>query len=88
MKRYMRNKDVKRSEMSGGGGCSLGSVPSVFTCTDATTAHPPTEASLDVPRLEFVGSPITYQRHGSTGALAGTPSSYCTGISGARAGLS
>lgn len=51
MKRYMRSKDVKRSrEMSGGGGCSLGSVPAAFTCT-TTTAHPPTEASLEVSKL-------------------------------------
>lgn len=69
MKRYMRNKDVKRSGgMSGGGGCSLGSVPAAFTCT-TTTTHPPAEASLEVSRQSFIRSPITYQRRGSTGPL-------------------
>lgn len=54
MKRCVRNKDVKRSgEMSGGGGCSLGSVPAAFTCSTTTTitTHPSTEASLEVSRL-------------------------------------
>lgn len=42
MKRYMSDRDVKRSgEMSGGGGCSVGSISAAFTCSTTHLPPPP-----------------------------------------------